>query len=270
MSVRAFAGMLALVVILDADAQGITAQAIPAGKQLPETELKVLRQQLSALEGRVHELEKKADDAKNDGDDDAKEKKMNARLEAIEKAQQKLELEQEAKQQDGSGHARAPFVVYDKSDHPIFRVEVSDRGVARAVVGNPVGVRAVMFATDQEQKSGVLLITDQASNQNQGAMVAGKESSITLISTETNMSASLGGRADKTSGFSIQDGATPLTYLGSKTGKGGYMEINDAAGSKMVEAGALDVHKGYVLTHPFRSSVDPRGNPSVLMGGSGR
>jgi hypothetical protein len=38
----------------------------------------------------------------------------------------------------------------------------------------------------------------------------------------------------------------------------------------MVEAGGLDDHKGYVLTTPYRASVDPRGNPSVLMGGAGR
>jgi hypothetical protein len=50
----------------------------------------------------------------------------------------------------------------------------------------------------------------------------------------------------------------------------GYLELNDASGAKMVEAGMLPSRKGYVLASPARSSVGPNGNPSVLMGGAGR
>jgi hypothetical protein len=48
------------------------------------------------------------------------------------------------------------------------------------------------------------------------------------------------------------------------------LELSDESGMKMVESGVLDSHKGYVLTSPYRSSVSPSGNPSVLMGGAGR
>ena len=41
----------------------------------------------------------------------------------------------------------------------------------------------------------------------------------------------------------------------------GYFELNDGAGVKMVEAGSLDVGKGYVLVQPSRVNFDPAGNP---------
>src|SRR5450755_2866319 len=49
----------------------------------PQAEIKILRQELSVLEGRVHELEVKAGDAKSP-DDDAPAKKIEQRLAAIE------------------------------------------------------------------------------------------------------------------------------------------------------------------------------------------
>jgi hypothetical protein len=60
-----------------------------------------------------------------------------------------------------------------------------------------------------------------------------------------------------------------LVFLGIRKMRG-YMELADESGNKMVEAGSLDDHKGYVLASPYRSSVGPNGNPSVLMGGAGR
>ena len=47
----------------------------------------------------------------------------------------------------------------------------------------------------------------------------------------------------------------------------GYLELNDAGGSKMVEAGSLATGKGYVLVTPWTASVTPGGDPSVLRGG---
>jgi TolA-binding protein len=61
----------------------VTAHAAVAAAS-PDAQLKQLRQQLSALEGRVHELEKKADDVKNNDEDDAQAKKFERRLAAIE------------------------------------------------------------------------------------------------------------------------------------------------------------------------------------------
>jgi hypothetical protein len=58
--------------------------------------------------------------------------------------------------------------------------------------------------------------------------------------------------------------------LGTKADGKGYLELNDSSGLKMVEAGSLDKHKGYVLTTPYHASVTLGGDPSVLLGGSGR
>jgi hypothetical protein len=63
--------------------------------------------------------------------------------------------------------------------------------------------------------------------------------------------------------------STPAAFFGTKALKG-YLELNDESGTKMVEAGSLKDNKGYVLTTPYRASVSPNGNPSVLMGGAGR
>jgi hypothetical protein len=55
--------------------------------------------------------------------------------------------------------------------------------------------------------------------------------------------------------------------FGTRNKSKGYMELNDSNGSKMVEAGMLDTHKGYVLASPYSPSVEPHGDPSVLKGG---
>jgi hypothetical protein len=59
-----------------------------------------------------------------------------------------------------------------------------------------------------------------------------------------------------------------IALFGSKGDRAkGYLEINDGAGSKMVEAGSLDSHKGYVLASPYKTSTAVTGDPSVLKGG---
>ncbi len=58
----------------------------------------------------------------------------------------------------------------------------------------------------------------------------------------------------------------PIAMVGSKDGKG-YLELNDASGTKMVEAGSTKNSKGYVLVTPWQPSSDTKGDPSVLKGG---
>jgi hypothetical protein len=77
-------------------------------------------------------------------------------------------------------------------------------------------------------------------------------------------------KMDKKSLAYYNDGGAVISVFGSKDRTKGYMELNDASGTKMVEAGSLNTRQGYVLASPYRSSVDPRGNPSVLQGGAGR
>ena len=70
-------------------------------------------------------------------------------------------------------------------------------------------------------------------------------------------------------GIAHWNGEQAIVRITNKDQKGVF-EIMDANGNKMVESGSLMSGKGYVLASPSGSSVDPRGNPSVLMGGSGR
>lgn len=252
--------------ILNANAQSLTAKATAVAPS-SEAEIKVLRQALSALEGRVHELEKKADDAKNDGDDEAKEKKLDQRLDAIESAQRKFESEEEKTQQQGASHAKAPFVVYDKDDHPIFRIDVNSNNGARVTVGNPVGSHAVLVANDENKLAGMQLYSGSNPSTAQIELRADKASRIYVGSADDTMFAVMGARNDNSHGLSIlTKTGTSLGFFGTKAVGKGYLELDDADGSVMVEAGMLNSHEGYVLTSPEQPSTTPQGDPSVLKG----
>lgn len=58
----------------------------------------------------------------------------------------------------------------------------------------------------------------------------------------------------------------PIAFFGSKDSKG-YLELNDSGGSRMIEAGSLPEHKGYVLASPYETRGGVLGDPSVLKGG---
>jgi hypothetical protein len=266
------------LVYLRAGAQGMSAKATVASAS-PEAQISLLRQQMSALEARVHELEKHADDAKSSDDDDAKEKKLEKRLAAIDQAEEKLqsaqetaqkrESEQEAGQQQGASHARAPFVVYDKDDRPIFRVELGPRG-PRMTIGNPLGTRAVLGTADDVKLAGLQLFDGADSEGARVSLYGTPIPALTMTSTGKKQQTTLGGSSDGSFGLTFSGGSTPAGFLGAKADGKGYLELNDSSGLKMVEAGSLDKHKGYVLTTPYHASVTLGGDPSVLLGGSGR
>ncbi|MEO7205732.1 MAG: hypothetical protein ABI145_02870 [Steroidobacteraceae bacterium] len=272
-SAKQWAMMSTFVALAALNSAGIGAQALSARATdktaAADPQLKALRQQLSLLEGRVHELEKKAEDVKNNSDDDAKEKQVDKRLLAIEQAQQKLQSEQDEAQQQGSAHAKAPFVVYDADNHPIFRVELNPQThYARVSVGNPLGARMVMFANDQTKTAGMQLIDGVATGQQFTLIANETDTHLTMTLPSSNQSTYLGA-GDGNFGLRVNGPDSTLAFFGSKNAGKGYLELSEG-GSIMVEAGALNSHKGYVLATPYRSSVDPRGNPSVLQGGAGR
>jgi hypothetical protein len=262
------AGLFCWSAILNAGAQGLTAKATAAGPS-SEAEIKVLRQELSALEGRVHELEKKADDAKNDGDDAAKEKKLDQRLDAIESAQRKFESDEEKTQQQGASHAKAPFVVYDKDDHPIFRIDVNANNSAQLLVGNALGAHAVIVANDRDKVAGIELLDGLSPpNKPQIELRANNKSRIYVASPDGTMFAMMGVRPDNSHGVSIlTNTGNSLAFFGGKAVGKGYLELDDADGSIMVEAGMLNSHVGYVLTNPWQPSSTPEGDPSLIKGG---
>jgi hypothetical protein len=261
------AGLFCWSAILNAGAQGLTAKATAAGPS-SEAEIKVLRQELSALEGRVHELEKKADEAKNDGDDAAKEKKLDQRLDAIESAQRKFESDEEKTQQQGASHAKAPFVVYDKDDHPIFRIDVNANNAAQLLVGNALGSHAVIIANDQSKVAGIQLLNGLSPDKPQIELRADNASRIYVASPDRTMFAMMGVRNDNKTGVSILNNTgNTLAFFGAKAVGKGYLDLDDADGSVMVEAGMLNSHVGYVLTNPWQPSSTPEGDPSVIKGG---
>jgi hypothetical protein len=262
------AGLFCSSAILTAGAQGLTAKATAAGPSA-EAEIKVLRQELSALEGRVHELEKKADDAKNDGDDAAKEKKLDQRLDAIESAQRKFESDEEKTQQQGASHAKAPFVVYDKDDHPIFRIDVNANNSAQLLLGNALGAHAIIVANDQNKAAGIELLNGLSPDKPQIALrAANNTAGISVASPDKTMFAVMGTRIDNSLGISIMSNtAKSLAFFGGKAVGKGYLELSDADGAVMVEAGMLNSHVGYVLTQPYQPSSTPEGDPSVIKGG---
>jgi len=72
---------------------------------------------------------------------------------------------------------------------------------------------------------------------------------------------------DKTAMTFYGQGGVPLAVFGSNNRAKGYLELDDGGGSRMVEAGSLDNHRGYVLASPWKPSTTPEGDPSVLKGG---
>jgi hypothetical protein len=62
---------------------------------------------------------------------------------------------------------------------------------------------------------------------------------------------------------------SPIAFFGSKQTRG-YLELNDAGGKVMIEAGSLPEHKGYVLASPYETRGGVLGDPSVLKGGKAK
>jgi hypothetical protein len=95
------------------------------------------------------------------------------------------------------------------------------------------------------------------------------------VYTDSGHVAQIGSTSDATGLFVISSTSAPgaggagsttanAAFFGRK-GLKGYLELNDENG-QMVEAGSKDA-RGYVRVQPYRVSVDPKGDPSLLMGG---
>jgi hypothetical protein len=82
------------------------------------------------------------------------------------------------------------------------------------------------------------------------------------------MFAVLGTRPDNSNGLSIlTKTGNGLAFFGAKAVGKGYLDLDDADGAIMVEAGMLNSHVGYVLTNPAQPSSTPEGDPSLIKGG---
>lgn len=199
----------------------------------------------------MHELEKKAEDVKNNTDDDAKEKKVESRLVALEQAQKKSAADQEPPQQESISHAKAPFVVYDDDDHPIFRVELSPKTKApRVTVGNPLGAHAVLAASDADKLAGLLLFAGQDASKAQVALFGEKQSYLVLTSAETRQQMLLGTAPDGRYGLFISKNDVGSVALTSTDDGAGYLGLANKAGEFVVEAASKPNGVGIVRTGP--------------------
>ena len=238
------------------------ATTVPAS---PDAQLKALRQELSALEGRVHELEKKAEDVKNNDDESPQAKKVEQRLAAIEKAQAKLEAEEAGKERTEKGekgeeaalsHAKAPFVVYDDDGHVIFRVEVNgDIGGGRVIVGNAVGARVVIATSDQANSTAIRMFSGKNASQSDVALVGGAISQLQMKSSQAKHETLLGTGTDGRYGLFLSGGEIGSVALMSTPSGAGYLEIANNKGQLVAEGGANPKGVGIFLTGP--SCCDP-------------
>ena len=183
-------------------------------------------------------------------------------LAAVKAAQAQLKAVGNAKA-DGARVVRAPFVVVDGDGQSLFRVEQGSTSAGRVVVGNPEGNHIVLGA-GMTDDIGVVLYFGGA---NRISMVANAKTS-NVVASVGQAKAWMGAQGNGASGWfglSSDQGKT-LAQLWSRKG-GGYLELNNGSGSKMVEAGSLETAKGYVLVNPARVNNDPAGAQSVLLGG---
>jgi hypothetical protein len=261
-------GCVALLPLFSArvvNTQGISASANPP-KPNTVADINALRQQVVALERRVVELEKKKVElAKEESDDEARVKKLEQRLASLEKTPENRNASTKA--ETGGPEAfttvTAPFVVVDRAGKPLMRVHEEEEGFSRGIYIYNGDAKVVAHVGAMGDGGGRIYVTRPAALPM--ALMAAPVDGSASFELSANGKKSL--VIDKQSLVYYNDAHTPIAVFGSKDRSKGYLELNDSAGAKMVEAGSLATHKGYVLASPYQASVSPQGDPSVLKGG---
>jgi hypothetical protein len=243
---------------------GTSAQAQGAN---PEQQLSSLRQQVAALERRVAEVEKLKGGAvlQNSTSADARVKALEQRLASLEGALASRNADAKPGPQERQALVTftAPFVVVDRAGKPLMRVqEDADGGFSRGIYvydsnGSSVTHMGVMQGGGRVyvSKPGVLPAAMMAAAPD-GPMLGLSDNAKYLV------------KIDKQSLVYYNDAKTAIAVFGSKDRSKGYLELNDAGGKIMVEAGSLADHKGYVLASPYETRGGVLGDPSVLKGGN--
>jgi hypothetical protein len=256
-------------VAFDTNAQGaITAQA----RQLPATKESDLRKRIDELEQRVLELEKeKAETVEADKEENAVEKKIEQRLAAIEKAQQRTEADAKPAPNKSSTaeefdplNVRAPFVVRDDAGKVIFRVDRSPTNNAvRATVGDPGQSRVVMAVN-----AGTPVVT---------LMGGDGKSRLSLVAEENDRRVTVYGSGNSTAMMSAIEGTTkveiankggyPVAHFAVGASEAGRMILANEAGSHVVEGGVLTNGAGVVRAGPRMGGAPPGlAMPFAIMG----
>jgi hypothetical protein len=257
------AGAIGCTLVL---ALAATAIASTQSRSAADQYIAALQQQLAALDRRVKELEKSASNAS--GPDDPgpanRIKKLEDQVRKLEAAEQARDGARPAGTPEQMGlRLTAPFTVVDSGGKLLMRITDQGNGFSRGaylydgnekivgyIGGDAAGGR--IYAT----KNGLL----------PQALIAATDGPMLYLKGAQKAAVTV----EPASMTFFSDSGNPLSVFGTKDRLKGYMELNDGSGSKMVEAGMLNSHVGYVMANPSRSSVGINGNPSVLMGGAGR
>ena len=231
-----------------------------------DQQIAALQQQLTALDRRVKELEKTASNASGPDDPGP----VN-RIKNLEDQVRRLEAEQQAHGAKPAGSPEqsavrltAPFTVVDSAGKLLMRVTDQGNGFSRGTYLYDGNEKIVGYIGGDTSGGRVYATKNGLLPQ---AMIAATDTPEVYLRGPQQKA---GMTIDPVSMAFYGDSGSPLSVFGTKDRLKGYMELNDGSGSKMVEAGMLNSHVGYVMANPSRSSVGVTGNPSVLMGGAGR
>lgn len=274
----AAASLLALVAPPRGNTQGLGVSATRTTTQAA-FDPNALQKQLTALELRVRELEKQAIESADDAaeaeaaavlldqrlrDADANFKRVSLRVAQLEKdgAGDKPAAEREARA-DGEGPMTitAPFTVVDEDGKPLLRVGEDDGSFSRGLyVFNAQGASIAHMGARSDGLGRIYASRPNVSPT--AVLTAQPEGGALLLGSGSGFIVEL----NRQSLSFMSDNKATVALFGTKNRAKGYLELNDANGSKMVEAGMLNNNKGYVLASPYRATVDPQGDPSVLKG----
>ena len=226
--------------------------------QPPSIEIAALRDRVAALDRQVADLKEKVEELERKGLDafkgfdsdsgEARLKTLEQRLGSVEKAQA---IDRAVGGNGGTSDTdepmtvQAPFVVRH-GNRVIFRVDVpEDTGQGRLVIGNPVGARVVLGMTKDETPNVVLYTRD---NRFRGAMMGDVETPQIVLGSSAGTATLM---MQKTGGvLQFSNNTNPIVTLGLSEGGNGRLQIADAAGTTMVEAGTSATGFGIVRTGP--------------------
>lgn len=265
--------LLALLPLGTASSQGISATAAVT-KPKAGMDVNTLQKQMQALEQRILELEKDAlDEINDDSEAEAAATRLEKRLASSEASARNLErrlagLENGADSAGTTGGdndkpmtVTAPFLVVDRAGKPLMRVGEAEDSFSRGMYVFNANGRSVAHVGVASDGNGRLYAATPGGIP-AAQIGAEAEGGIVLISNTSAQAVML----NKEALHFFGDSKAQVAVFGTKNRAKGYLELNDSAGNKMVEAGMLNSQKGYVMASPYRATVDPRGDPSVIRG----
>lgn len=224
--------------------QGISSRSAVSPPDV-EQALTTLRQQVSALERRVADLEKKPIAIGTQEGGGASDKKLEQRLASLEKAQEASNTDARGGSKSAAQTVRAPFVVVDDGGKTLFRVDVAPGSTrARASVGDPTGTH-VHLGPNAAGGSTVAVMSNATDGD---AVIFGSPKSSYINVRNGQRSASLSVDAVNGTIQILNGSAVPVVTLKSTKNEVGYLELADQSGEIRVQGGTNASQVGMVMT----------------------